>query len=432
MNTVILLISNSYKELRQFLKSSSLSRAILVGIAVTLPIVLGIKFGYFEIGIAICFGAFWCSPSDISGNFRHKRNGILISSALVMVISFIGGYLHYETWLSLPVLGIISFGIAFFSIYGFRASLISFSGLLALVLSFSHDSKELEIYQYALLIGLGDLWYLFLMKTRHLINPKADAEEFLTATYLLMADFLETRAQLVGPHQDNRVLQSKLQNLQTDLTKNHETLRKILIQARTNTGLSNYEDKRLLIFVLLVEMLERAIANPVNYKKMDLLLEKHPEFVLSFPELVYEMADQLRMISTSTNKPEKLPENNLIVAHFDKVKSQISNFKTNNNSNDYEDFLMLQNLLEYQEKQFEKLKKIIWFLGNQDVGSHEFIPRDIAKCFLAPQDYDPMLLIRNLSFCSNIFRHSLRLAVVLMIGYTLGNLFHFQNPYWIY
>jgi uncharacterized membrane protein YccC len=39
--------------------------------------------------------------------------------------------------------------------------------------------------------------------------------------------------------------------------------------------------------------------------------------------------------------------------------------------------------------------------------------------------------LRNLSFRSSIFKHSLRLSVTLMIGYALGTVFAFQNPYWI-
>lgn len=136
---------------------------------------MGLQLGYFEVGLALCFGAFWSSPSDVSGSFQHKKIGILISAALVMVVSFIGGYLHYETWLSLPVLGILSFGIAYISIYGFRASLISFSGLLAMVLSLAHESEELEIYQYAILIGVGGLWYLFLAKIWRILDTMVGA-----------------------------------------------------------------------------------------------------------------------------------------------------------------------------------------------------------------------------------------------------------------
>lgn len=431
MSTVTLFISENYKELQQFLKSTSFSRAILVGIGVTVPIVLGLWSGYFEVGLAICFGAFWSSPSDVSGSFRHKKIGILMSAALVMVVGFIGSYLYYETWFPLPILGILGFGIAFISVYGFRASLISFSGLLALVLSFATDLEELEVYQFALLIGVGGLWYLLLAKIWHSINPKAETEEILSETFLQTSDFLETRGKLVGPKNNRNALGSKLIKLQSELMEQHETLREILILSRKSSGRSHYKGKRLLVFIQLVEMLETAIANPVNYDKMDGLFEEHPEFVTSFQKLIFEMAHQLRMIAEAGNDAKKLPKNEKLTACFEKVQKEILAFGKMKDPEDYEGFLMLQNMLAYQEKQFKRLKRIKWLLGNPVIDSKEFIPKNVARRFLVRQDYDPKLLTRNLSFQSNIFRHSLRLAVTLMIGFTIGNLFPLQNPYWI-
>ncbi len=414
--------------LKQLLKSTSFSRAVLVGIGVTLPIILGLHFGHFEIGLALCFGAFWSSPSDVSGSFQHKKIGILISAALVMVVSFIGGYLHFQTWLSLPILGILCFSISYISVYGFRASLISFSGLLALVLSFAHDSEELEIYQYALLVGAGGLWYFSLAKIWYLINPKAETEELLSETYLLTAEFLDTRRKLIGPHQNREKLQSKLLKLQSDLTENHETLREILILSRKTSGWSNYQDKRLLVFVQLVEMLETALANPVNYNRMDVLFNDHPQYINLFQDLIFKMALQLRQISEAGNSRKNLPNNDALQECFEKVSLEIASKRK---ALDYEDFLMLQNLFEYQEKQFKKLKRIKLLLGDTGAMEIDFIDRNVAKDFIAAQDFDPNLLVRNFSFKSTIFRHSLRLAVAVMVGYTLGSIFPIQNPYWI-
>ncbi len=47
LSTITLFISEHFKELQQFLKSVSFSRAIRVGIAVTLPIVMGIQSELF-------------------------------------------------------------------------------------------------------------------------------------------------------------------------------------------------------------------------------------------------------------------------------------------------------------------------------------------------------------------------------------------------
>jgi uncharacterized membrane protein YccC len=428
LSYVAIFISDSFKKLQQFFKSTSFSRAILIGISVTLPILIGLEVGYLEIGLALSFGAFWCSPSDISGSFLHKKTGILISAALVMVVSFIGGYLHYETWLSLPALGILSFCIAFISVYGFRASLISFSGLLALVLSFAHDSEELEIYQYALLIGAGGLWYLLLAKIWHRLNPKAETEELLSATYILTAEFIETRGKLISPHEDRKKLQSKLQKLQSELIENHKTLREILILSRKSSGWSNYQNKRLLVFVQLVEMLETAIANPVNYDRMDKLFNDHPQYIKLFHDLIFKMAQQLRMISEAGNVKKHLPKNDKIRQCFEELRLDMdSQYEILS----YEEHIMLQNFLEYQEKQFKKLKRINWLLGDPNPMEIDFIDRKAANRFVASQDYNPRILLRNFSFKSTIFRHSLRLAVTIMIGYALGSLFPFQNPYWI-
>src|SRR5690554_2386074 len=149
LSHVTAFISEHFRDLQQFARGISFSKAVRVGMAVTLPIILGIQLGYLEIGLALSLGAFWSSPSDVIGNFQHKKVGILISAILTMFVTFIKGYLHIHTWWFLPVLGGLTFAIAYISIYGFRASLVSFSGLMALVLSFSQDTNKLEIYQYA-------------------------------------------------------------------------------------------------------------------------------------------------------------------------------------------------------------------------------------------------------------------------------------------
>jgi uncharacterized membrane protein YccC len=115
------------------------------------------------------------------------------------------------------------------------------------------------------------------------------------------------------------------------------------------------------------------------------------------------------------------------------LKAEIASYggESKNSDSYQENYLMLQNLLEYQESQFKKIKEIKRLLGNPDTDSLEFIESNVSRRFIVRQDYDPRLLLRNLSFRSSIFKHSLRLSVTLMIGFALGTMFDFQNPYWI-
>lgn len=427
MKTSQNIAKETLKDLSEYFNSTDFSKAILLGIALTVPIIVGVKLNAVHIGITITIGAMLASPSDVSGGIRHKITGLLFATLLAMIVSLIGGYLHLSLWFIFPILGIMMFCISYLAIYGFRASLISFSGLLALVLSFSNVSTDMQPYERSLLIGLGGLWYISLSLLHHFIFPKAATEYYLSKTLKLTADYLQTRGELVAENNDRTELLKKLLNKQTELTTIHETLRDILISSRTGSGKSDYEGKRMLIFVQLVDMLELAMAHPVNYSKTDALFKKDPEQLLDFQELLFAMSDRLIVVSDYLSKPKRLPKSTKIEIFLKKVREDVF---TSEEVYD-EDLLMLRNLYKYQKEQVKKIEKIEWLLSDPDRRQIPFIKSEDAKRFLTKQNYDIEVLVENFNLRSPIFKHSLRLATMTMIGYGVGILFEVQNPYWI-
>ncbi|NGX82798.1 FUSC family membrane protein [Aequorivita sp. KMM 9714] len=427
MKTSQNIVRETLKELSEYFKSTDFSKAILLGIALTIPIIVGLKLDMLEIGITITVGAMLASPSDVSGGIRHKITGILLATLLSMIISFIGGYLHLSLWLLFPVLGILMFSISYLAIYGFRASLISFSGLFALVLSFSNISNDLQPYERMLLIGVGGLWYASLSLLRHYIFPKAPTEYYLSKTIKLTADYLRTRGNLVKEKKDRTELLKNLLHLQTELTTTHETLREILISSRKGSGKSDYEGKRMLIFAQLIDMLELAMTNPVNYSKTDELFKKNPKQLEDFQGLLFAMSDRLVTISDYLSRPKRLPKSTTIESYLECVKEDVFSSEEVYD----EDSLMLRNLYKYQKEQVKKIEKIEWLLSNPDRRQIPFIKHVYAKRFLTKENYDFEVLVENFNLKSPIFKHSLRIAAMTMIGYGVGIIFKIQNPYWI-
>ncbi len=387
--------------------------------------------GALTIGITITVGALLASPSDVSGSIRHKITGILFATSLAMIVSLVGGYLHLSLWLLFPILGILMFCISYLAIYGFRASLISFSGLLALVLSFSNVSGGIEPYERMLLIGIGGLWYAALSLLRHFIFPKAPTEYYLSKTLKLTSDYLRTRGELVAETNDRTELLKKLLNIQTELTATHETLRDILISSRTGSGKSEYEGKRMLIFVQLVDMLELAMANPVNYSKTDELFAQKNEQLKDFQELLFAMSNRLNAIAANLSTPKKLRNSNKIEEFQQRIKQGITGFTSDENEVFDENFVMLKNLYKYQKEQIKKIEKIEWLLKNPAQREISLLKKEDARRFLTKQNYDFEVLIENFNMRSSIFKHSLRLGAMTMIGYGVGMFFSVQNPYWI-
>lgn len=420
--------SKIFKGLPGFLKSADFAKASILALAISLPILVGVEFGRFEIGLAIALGALLSSPSDVSGSLRHKNFGIALSAFLAVLASLIGGYLIADSWIGLPVLGVTIFVLSYLAVFGFRASLISFSGLFALVLSFANISNILEIYERAFLIGIGGLWYLALTVLWQRINPKGQTDQFLAQSLELTSEYLETRGRLIIGEDKRGILLPRLLELQSELNEKHETLRDILISSRKTTGNSNYERKRLLILIQLVDILELAMANPVNYDKMDSLLKDHPGQILVFQKLIFAMAERLKTISGSLHKISKT---STLKTSLNEVKESLKTYHSEGSKYANEGFLMLKNLYDYQEEQIQKIDKIERLLGNEDLQETGYAKKDEILGFITRQEFDPKILIENLNLKSAIFKHSLRIAMVVIVGYAIGAYFSVQNAYWI-
>ncbi|CAN5133067.1 FUSC family protein [soil metagenome] len=423
--------NQKYYRLRRFLKSTDFSKALLLGSAITFPIIIGSYLDSFNFGLALALGALLCSSSDVNGSPRHKNIGIILSAIIVVIVSLIGGYLNFNTWLFIPVLGILTFAISYLAVFGFRASLIAFSGLFAIVLSFADPGDDIEIYQRAILMGAGGLVYLVISMLHQYFSPRKQTDQYLALTLELTGKYLETRGKLIDGNSDRPLLQGKLIELQTELNEKHEVLRDILISARKNSGNSTYQRKRLLLFIQLVDILELAMAHPVNYEKMDRLMEMDRRPLESFQKLIFKMGTTLEQLSSDLIYNKISPITTDLKDQLKLIYTDIDKFKAHSQSYLDEGLIMLQNLYDYQEKQAQNILKIQQLLIDSEKGEIGKIRNEEITQFITPQEFDPKTLLENFSLDSVIFRHSLRLTVVLVIGYIIGEYFELQNAYWI-
>ena len=417
-------------DLIKFLRSTDFSKAIVLTIAIVVPVSIFYQLDQLEIGVSIAMGCLLSSPSDVPGSFKHKVLGILLAAMLGAVSFCVAGYAAKLLWAIIPMLIIMIFAISYLSVYGFRASLVTFSGLLAIVLSFANLSSGLEIWQKSLLIGLGGIWYLIISISWYFIKPERATEQLLAETIELTAEYLRLRARLLHAGTDIDEIQKELFQTQNDLNEHHESLREILISSRRSSGSSAYSRKRLLVFIDLVDMLELAMANPVDYKTLhEYISEK--EVLKVFADFNLHMAFQLESIAMSVYKNSSLSENQILL-QLNEVENSLKVFRDNVDiTHRREALLMLRNLFDYQTRQAQKINNIDRILRDLDSTRKLFYKEKDVKKFLTQQEYNSKPLLNNLNFQSAIFRHSLRLSIMVLIGYLIGEYFSVQNSYWI-
>ncbi|MFC2110438.1 FUSC family membrane protein [Bacteroidota bacterium] len=419
--------------IRRFFISADFYKSLTFIIGALVPILIS-EFYYDNatIGFAIALGVLYNSPTNVAGSIRHRTIGLLVSIVLTTLTTLVMGYASINLWLLLPVLGLLTFLISYLSVFGFRASLVSFGGLLAIVVSFGNSYVQVSVLEYTALIGIGGLWYLLLSSFMNYINPRMYVEELLSDTLELTAKYLSLRAKLLVEKDAREKLTRTLFEYQAALSEKHEKLRVVILTNRQKSGFSNRIRRKLLIFIELVDMLELAIANPIDYKKLDDLFKGRKEQILPFVDLIMEMVSQLEYISKVIIRGEKPKPSDEIRWLLKKIRVSIDVYKSDVDlEKESEGFYILVNLFEYQAEQAQKIKAIERVLnvltGNNSLKS---FTTEEAK-FLTPQDYGFDKLKENFSFKSSIFRHSLRLAIVMVIGFLVGEVFSFQNPYWI-
>lgn len=388
--------------------------------------------GALNVGVAMAVGALVSSPSDINGSFRRRTIGILLSVFLAVASTIIAGYAA-QTVFFVPILALLIFSLSMISGYGFRASLISFSGLFAVVLSMANIPSGQSVFVHALWMGLGGLWYLILSILLYSLNPGKQAEELLTEAFELTADYLRLRAELLtATIEEREVLRKRLSALQADLNDKHETIRELVISRRVRSGRSGEARKKMLIFMELVDILEISMANPVNYERMESLFSGHEETLQEFKEWSEKMADELLTLSGLVDNERLTPSGIDLKLYAERANEQIVAYREKVGlPKARKAVLVLRSLYDFKEKQQEKILSMDRILRNRDVKKEIPMKNKDAVRFITSEDYSLKNLQDNFDLDSPIFRHSLRLTVVLVTGYFIGNFFELQNTYWI-
>ena len=420
------------KKLIRYFKSIYFMKAFLIALAMAIPVLISIYFfDSFDIGSSIALGAIFCAPSDISGSLKHKFFGMLASILLAFIITLVIGSFSSYLFVIVPLLIILVFSVSYISVFGFRASLVSLSGLIALVLAFAHDSESISVFQHAVFIVIGGAWYLLLTILTELLLPRVQSDYLFVELLKKTSEFIKIRGELLVESDDRSTLLKQVFKLQVEINELHETIREVILDKRLSTVFSNRTRRQQLIFSKIIEIYELAISNTVDYEKFDDLFKEHQEKIDEYKLLIFEISNRLNHISNVILKEEKLTHKNNFKILLKKIQNHIEVYKVNVGlPESREGVIFLLNFKGYQEKQISNLIDIVRVLENYSKNDKIRAIKD-AEQYLTPQDYDLKKLKANFNLKSPIFRHSLRLTLTMFIGFIVGNVIEMQQSYWI-
>ena len=419
------------KLIRDFTHGTNFNNAIKATLSAVIPVLVFSNLGSLETGLTIALGALFTLPSDIPSNLKHKIKGITVSVLFFSVANFLINLTYPYPIIFVPVFCIMVFTISMLAVYGQRATMVAFSTLLIISISFAHIHSGWEMTQHSLLLLVGGLFYLLISVLFHYLNPHRYTELEIEKCIQLTSKYLKLRGDLWEIDSDRKAITKKQLLLQVELNEVHENIREVLIRNRTDYGSSHQNRKMLLSFVSLIEIMELAISTSFNHNKLHQKFDEHLLVLKTYQNLAYNLAKNLKSISKKIRNRKTNPIKNNLNDHFIKFENAIEEYSISLGKEASEGVLMLTNMLHYAEKQIGKINNLEKIFINpsklKDLNGRE---KDIEK--LITKDYYPInTLIENLSFSSLVFRHSLRITLTLLIGFIIGKFLPFQNVYWI-
>lgn len=417
---------------QNFIESTNFTNALRVTIAAVSPVLLFSYFGNFQMGFTIALGAFLTYPSDIPSNLKHKVNGVLVAAFMVAGANLLVNLCYPLALFFYPLLASLLFFFSMISVYGQRATMVSFSVLLSIALSFAHLNTGWLMLQHAGLLLIGGLFYLLVSLTFHYLSPYRYLDLQIAECIRLTSKYLKLRGDLWTVNAPREKIIEKQLHLQVELNTIHENLREIVFRNQSSGGSSNQNRKMLIALISLIEILELALSTSFDHSKLHQKFSDRSTVLATYQKLAYSLAATLKRLSNAVEKKKKYVMDNSLFEELETLEKAIATYEEKlGKEKASEGVLILSNMRHYAEKQIEKIKILerayTLAIKPQDLKGKG---KDLEK-FLTPQYYPFSTLIENLSFSSTLFRHSLRLTITIMIGFILGGFLPFQNVYWI-
>ncbi|WP_304237069.1 FUSC family protein [Jiulongibacter sediminis] len=418
----------------RYLLSFDTIKGLVLTFALVVPVFVGFQLDAFYQGFAFALGTLFTFLPNTDGSNRHRFWGILAALTLGLLIVGLGGLFRmWHATAFLVFFAFACFSVAMFAVYGFRGSMVGFSGQMAIVMSFALQKSVIPLQDQLLLIAGGGLWYLLLAGVSHRIFENKNTALNLADCIESTAEYLKINYQLLWNDPENAMeLEQKLLKKQIEINAQHELLRELLYKDRKTQGQSNQTNRYLLIFIEILDIYELSLAAGVERELVKDIFLNHQKALKPVKDLSAKSIVHLYALAEALQNGEELQLLQEDYSHLEACEAGLGEYVNEVGlPTAREGVLLLRNIIDAESKKWQKITIAKRVYGRLLENGSVTTNRADRKLFITTQDYSFKTLRENLSFESGTFKHALRFTTAMLIGYFTGQFLQHQNAYWI-
>jgi uncharacterized membrane protein (TIGR01666 family) len=419
------------RDTQDFLLSNYFAEGIRITFGVLCPSLIMAQFGMLQYGMTLSLGALCVSIVDSPGPIHHRRNAMLITTALLFLVSIIVGLTNKSDIFTGLLIVIFSFIFSMLFLYGTRAAAIGTAVLLIMVLSIDDIRPWDEVIFYSFLVLIGGIWYTSLSYIIYRLRPYRLAQQTLSDSIHEVADFLRAKAKFYSINNNFEKTYADLLQLQVDVSQKQDEVREVLFKTREIVRESTPQGRFLLIvFTDMVDLFEQIMSTYYNYKQL------HEQFdsvgiLTHYEEVIIKIADSLDDIAFAMKSGGTPSLAASLEKDLENLRQEISELEQQK-SEQYNTLgiIALRNIEVNIENIVGRIKTINRYFNKEEKRKIKKGDVDVGK-FVTSQEINIKLLLNNLTFSSSTFRHSVRVAIVMLIGFVVARSLDFAHSYWI-
>ncbi|QRR01102.1 FUSC family protein [Dyadobacter sandarakinus] len=423
---------NYLDEFKKFIFSHYLATGVRLTLGAIIPSLIFQHFGILGELIAFPLGTLLIGSTDSPGPYHRRRNSLLIAIATCFSVACITGLLrhfHFVVFIEIIVFGMF---FSLVGVYGNRVNSIGLISLLVFVFNIDDHLSGDMVLRTAAIFSAGGMWYFILYMILQKLLPYKLIQQLLGENFVELGKLLSIKAGYYMAKPDYDALFNRMVHQQVILRENHENLREVLFKTREFVTESTTKSRILmLMFLDSIDLFERILNSQQNYANLHRAFG-HTKILRMLGTYITWLSTEIQQIGLAVQSGFPAHSRHDLDEAIHRCQKAFEKMREQQMTHDnMEDYIMLRQILNSLQDITERVKKLHRASTYDTEVGKDYKMNVETDNFTPKQDYNPRILLDNISLKSSHFRHAVRITLGLLIGYTASLFFDLGHGYWI-
>ncbi|MDR0806978.1 MAG: TIGR01666 family membrane protein [Enterobacteriaceae bacterium] len=414
--------------LRRYFYNSNLLYSIRIFIALTGVVFVPWWYGESLLTIPLTLGVVAAALTDLDDRLSGRLLNLVITLCCFFIASVSIELLFPYPYLFAIGLLFSTAGFILLGSLGQRYATIAFGALLIAIYTMLGESMYDSWYLQPALLLIGAIWYNVITLLGHIILPIRPLQDNLARCFEDLARYLDAKSMLFDPDEENQfndqLIHATMANGSLVNTLNQT---KVSLLTRLKGDRGQRSTRRMLHYYFVAQDIhEQASSSHAQYQQLSNEL-RYTDVLFRFQRLMTLQSKACFNVAHSIRFHQKYVYDPYLTQAVIHLEKSLSNLQVNHDLS-----ANLIQSLHYLLKNLQGINaQLSTIESEQTINTASEQDNTLADDRLTGMKDVWLKIAQNLTPKSTLFRHAVRMSIVLCIGYAIIQFADLHNGYWI-